>query len=301
MRFNHWNIGHREGGDVVVVNLSGNAANVRLLDSSNFQSYKAGRRHSYYGGLINRSPAEIPIPRSGTWHVVADMQGLRGQPRIGVQVVPRAARQPLPRYQQPSLAPIAQAVAEIPPAAFPPDHPAPPQAYDALGGIDNFNESTPPPTKAYDVFISHATEDKEEVVRPLALALREQGLSVWYDEFALRIGDSLRRKIDAGIAQSRFGVVILSEQFFAKQWPQYELDGIVTMRLTGAQTILPIWHKITKSEVIAQSPVLADTIARSTTDCTIEEIAAEIAEVIHDQKPRVATDEGQIRNAVLTG
>ena len=281
MRFNHWNLGHRDGGDVVVVDLSGNAANVRLLDSSNFQSYRAGRRHRYYGGLITRSPAEIPIPRSGTWHVVADLQGLPGQPRIGIRVVPRAARQPLPRYQQPSLAPIAQAVAEIPPASLPLSRQA--------------------PAKDYDVFISHAAEDKDEVVRPLAIALQERGLSVWYDEFTLRIGDSLRRKIDAGIAQSRFGVVVLSEHFFAKQWPQYELDGIVTMRQTGEQAILPIWHKLTKDQIIAQSPSLADTIARNTTDSTVAEIAAEIAEVIHDQKRRVASGEGQIPNAVLIG
>ena len=264
MRFNHWNLGHRDSGDVVVVNLSGNAANVRLLDSSNFQSYKAGRRHSYYGGLITRSPAEIAIPRSGIWHVVADMQGLGGQSRIGIHMVPRAARQPLPRYQQASLAPIAQAVAEMPPAS--------------IGNGDGV-VSAPD----YDVFISHAAEDKDEVVRPLAVALQERGLMVWYDELALRIGDSLRRKIDEGIANSRFGVVVLSKHFFAKQWPQYELDGIVTMRQTGKQGILPIWHKLTKDHVIAQSPTLADTIARNTTESTVEEIAAEIAEVIHDQ------------------
>ena len=50
MQFNHWNLGHRSQGDVVVVNISGNAANVRLLDSTNFQNYKSGRRHNYYGG-----------------------------------------------------------------------------------------------------------------------------------------------------------------------------------------------------------------------------------------------------------
>ena len=273
MRFNHWHLGHRDGGDVVVVKLSGNAANVRLLDSSNFQSYRAGRRHKYYGGLITRSPSEIPVPRSGIWHVVADMQGLRGQPRIGIQVVPRAARQPLPRYQQPSLAPIAQAVAETPPLSI---------------GTGNGYVNGSFPAPAYDVFISHASEDKDEVVRPLAVALLELSLSVWYDEFALRIGDSLRRKIDAGIANSRFGVVVLSEHFFSKQWPQYELDGIVTMRQTGKQGILPIWHKLTKDQVIAHSPPLADSIARSTTESTIAEIAAEIAEGIYDQKQHAA-------------
>ena len=81
------------------------------------------------------------------------------------------------------------------------------------------------PPWEYDAFVSHAGEDKAEVARPLAEALRELGLAVWYDEFELRIGDNLRRKIDAGIANSRFGIVILSEHFFAGQWPQYELTA----------------------------------------------------------------------------
>lgn len=134
----------------------------------------------------------------------------------------------------------------------------------------------------YDVFISHATEDKDEVVRPLANALVGEGLRVWYDEFELRIGDSLRRKIDSGLARSRFGVVVLSHSFFAKNWPQYELDGLETLEMTGKQVILPLWHRITKSEVMAQSASLADKVARNTADYSIEEIAHEIAHVIRN-------------------
>ena len=80
--------------------------------------------------------------------------------------------------------------------------------------------------KEWDVFISHAHEDKDDIVRPLAHALRQHDLRVWFDEFELRIGDSLRRKIDQGIARSAFGVVVLSTAFFAKNWAQYELDGL---------------------------------------------------------------------------
>ena len=140
------------------------------------------------------------------------------------------------------------------------------------------------PLWSHDVFISHAGEDKNEVARPLALALREKGLLVWYDEFELRIGDNLRRKIDYGIANSRFGIVILSEHFFAKQWSQYELDGIVTRHGASAQNILPIWHRVTKEYIIDRSPALAGVIALTTSAFTIEEIAAEIAGVIRDRE-----------------
>lgn len=87
--------------------------------------------------------------------------------------------------------------------------------------------------QSFDVFISHASEDKDEIVRPLAHALKQQGLDVWYDEFELRLGDSLRRKIDAGLARSTFGIVVLSQAFFKKDWPNYELDGLVTRAVTG--------------------------------------------------------------------
>jgi hypothetical protein len=74
--------------------------------------------------------------------------------------------------------------------------------------------------KQWDMFISHASEDKESFVRPLASALKNTGLLVWFDETALTVGDSLRGKIDEGLAQSRYGIVVLSPNFFAKRWPQ---------------------------------------------------------------------------------
>lgn len=138
--------------------------------------------------------------------------------------------------------------------------------------------------REYDVFISHASEDKDDVARPLAEALRRNGLSVWYDEFELRIGDSLRRKIDKGIAKSNFGVIVISRDFISKGWTNYELDGLITRAVNGEQTMLPVWHNITKREVLNYSPSLADKLARSTTDFTVEEIADEIADLINERK-----------------
>jgi hypothetical protein len=137
----------------------------------------------------------------------------------------------------------------------------------------------------WDVFISHASEDKAAVVTPLAERLRELGVTVWLDAFELKIGDGLRRKIDAGLAGSRFGIVVLSRSFFRKGWPQYELDGLVTLQASGKQNLLPIWHEISQDEVMAQSPSLADKIARSTAPFTIEEIATEIASVVRPTLP----------------
>jgi hypothetical protein len=262
MKFTHYSLGHLERGSIVVVTLRGNAANVRLMDSSNFSNYKAGRDHRYFGGLAKSSPVRIPVPTSGTWHVTVDLQGLGGSVRSGVQVIPPSALRPLPTINEAPLRSIPTLVRD-------PDADHPPAS-------EGQSEQT------FDVFVSHASEDKDEVVRPLAQALQQAGLSVWYDEFELRIGDSLRRKIDRGLASSRFGVVVLSKAFFGKGWPEYELDGLVTRAVSGEQILLPIWHNVTKREVISYSASLADRLARSTATHTVEEIAAEIVDVIRN-------------------
>lgn len=137
-----------------------------------------------------------------------------------------------------------------------------------------------PAVNTYDVFISHASEDKADVARPLAELLVKRGLKVWYDEFALTIGDSLRRSIDRGLASSRFGLIILSPDFFRKEWPQAELDGLVSkQRASGGKVILPVWHRVTKDDVLAASPTLADLKALNTAVMTMAEIADQIAAV----------------------
>ena len=103
---------------------------------------------------------------------------------------------------------------------------------------------------------------------------------MWYDEFELKIGDSLRQKNDKGVANSKFGIVILSKNFIKKGWTNYELDGLITRSISNQQILLPIWHNITKQEVIDYSPSLADKVARSTSINTIEEIAEEISQII---------------------
>jgi hypothetical protein len=87
--------------------------------------------------------------------------------------------------------------------------------------------------KKWNVFISHASEDKDEIARPLAHALQSEGYRVWYDEFTLTVGDSLRKSIDQGLAGSDFGVVILSKHFFEKHWPEQELNGLASKEISG--------------------------------------------------------------------
>ena len=241
-----------ERGATVVVHLSGNAANVRLMDSSNYQAYKSGRAHRYVGGLVKRSPHRMVVPKRAHWYLTVDMAGLRGTTRTRITVEPP----PLPTARSATdHGSLANLRTELP------------------SGVDPVVDET------WDVFICHAGEDKREVAIPLYEALTAQGVKAWMD-INLHIGDSLRRKIDQGLARSKFGIVIFSPSFFAKEWPQYELDGLVTRALASKQAILPIWHNVTEEQMIDNVPSLADKVARDTAMHSIEAIADEIAEVV---------------------
>ena len=137
----------------------------------------------------------------------------------------------------------------------------------------------------YDVFISHASQDKTNVARPLAERLRESGLQVWLDEDELRLGDSLRRSIDVGLADSRFGIVILSPDFFSNEWPQRELDGLVSTENGHERVILPVLHKFTLDQLREKSPLLADKLSAST-DEGIDVVAKKIVDSINRGRTR---------------
>ena len=132
--------------------------------------------------------------------------------------------------------------------------------------------------KKYDVFIAHASEDKI-FVTPFALSLRQKNLEVWYDDFILRVGDPLRQEIDKGLAQSRYGVVVLSHNFFSKDWPQKELDGLVAKAQAGQKVILPVWYNIEKEQIASYSPTLADIYAVKSS-AGIETVTTEIIKAI---------------------
>ena len=127
----------------------------------------------------------------------------------------------------------------------------------------------------FDVFISHATEDKD-FAGPLARELRSAGLRVWFDEFELELGDSLNEKINCGLSRSRYGVVVISPTFFRKHWTQLEMNGFVARQTAGQRVILPIWHRITKNELIERAPPLADIVSLNSPTHSLAEIVGEI-------------------------
>lgn len=150
----------------------------------------------------------------------------------------------------------------------------------------------------YDVFVSHAYEDKESFVDEFVEALRNQGLKVWYDTDKLKWGDSMREKIDKGLAKSRYGVVVLSPNYIAehKYWTKAELNGLFQVETVNGKTILPIWHNLTKKQVVEYSPIIADRKAMTTALMTPQEIAEALKELFTSENLE-EIENGQTENA----
>ena len=87
MDFYVWDLGYQSVGALVEITLSGTEANVRLLDAANYSAYRAGNRHSYYGGHYGQSPIRIQIPTTGQWFVTVDYGGYAGRGTAAVRVL----------------------------------------------------------------------------------------------------------------------------------------------------------------------------------------------------------------------
>ncbi len=159
----------------------------------------------------------------------------------------------------------------------------------------------------YDVFISHAGEDKDVFVRPLVDALTAVGLTVWYDETELVPGCSLIETVERGLSQSRFGVIVLSQAFFAKNWPRKELNALASREFaTGESVLIPIWLGVKEADVRDYSPLLADRWAIRADDLGVDEVAGAIRDVVRPDGSSTSTgadwlDEEERRRTVEFG
>ena len=133
--------------------------------------------------------------------------------------------------------------------------------------------------KKIRLFLSHASEDKDDFVRPLRDRLVKEEFDVWYDEDSLIVGQSLLKQISKGLKSSDYGIVVLSSHFFRKKWPQEELDGLHTLETAEHKIIIPIWHNVTETDVKEYSPMLASRFA-SVSAQGIDEVVAQIKKAI---------------------
>lgn len=155
--------------------------------------------------------------------------------------------------------------------------------------------------KKYDIFISHASEDKDAIVRPLATILERLSVRVWYDEFSLQLGDSLTASIDKGLQESKYGLVVLSKAFLSKRWPEYEYRSLMTREIDGERVILPLWYDVTKEDVKNFSLYLADIKALSISSRNHGMVIPAILKVVRPDVFLELRMRGVLRKAVAEG
>ncbi len=155
--------------------------------------------------------------------------------------------------------------------------------------------------KKYDLFISHASEDKDAIVRPLATKLERMSVRVWYDEFSLQLGDSLTASIDKGLQESRYGLLVLSKAFLVKRWPEYEYRSLMTREIDGERVILPLWYDVTKEDVKNFSLYLADIKALSISSRNHGMVIPAILKVVRPDVFLELRMRGVLRKAVAEG
>ena len=155
--------------------------------------------------------------------------------------------------------------------------------------------------KKYDLFISHASEDKDAIVRPLATILERLSVRVWYDEFSLQLGDSLTASIDKGLQESRYGLVVLSKAFLSKKWPEYEYRSLMTREIDGERVILPLWYDVTKDDIKNFSLYLADIKALPISRANFGKIVPAILKVVRPDIYQERRMQGVLRKAVAEG
>lgn len=112
-----------------------------------------------------------------------------------------------------------------------------------------------------DIFICHASEDKSEVVRPLVKALHDAGISYWYDEAEIKWGDSITEKVNEGLRISRYVIVVLSDAFMSKNWPQRELNSALNIEASSGEVrVLPLLagSEEIKNRILSKYPILND-------------------------------------------
>ncbi|ELR68384.1 hypothetical protein C900_00416 [Fulvivirga imtechensis AK7] len=152
-------------------------------------------------------------------------------------------------------------------------------------------------TYKYDVFISHAVEDKMSIANDLCELLKQAGLKIWYSGNELGIGDRIEKSIQKGLDQSRFGIVIFSPYYLSKTWTIRELYSLMAKERAGQKVILPVLHNVTIDDLKAKDLTIADTFGISS-EKGIEIVAASLISEIRKSK-KSASEENENNRLTL--
>jgi len=133
----------------------------------------------------------------------------------------------------------------------------------------------------YDVFICHASEDKEAFVDPFNAELESKGITAFYDKISIAWGESVVRKINEGLAHSKVGVIVISDDFMKKEWPNTEIDTLINLMINDKKRLLPILHNISYESMAQKYPLIASLSCRDSSKKTISEMVSEISIILN--------------------
>ena len=126
----------------------------------------------------------------------------------------------------------------------------------------------------YDVFISHASKDKADLVEELYQSLNKLGVAIFYDKESLEWGDNWKDRILNGTNKAEFAIIVISENFFDREWTERELSEFLNRQnRNGQKLILPILHNITVSQLQEKYPSVADLQAIDSSKYNCDQIA----------------------------
>lgn len=130
-------------------------------------------------------------------------------------------------------------------------------------------------------FMSYATED-ELLAHEVVGGLKAHGFQVWYAKLSLKVGQILLDEINKGLTNSAAGILLISKAYLAKGWTNYEMDALVTQHIETKKKLLPVWHGVSKDDVVARHVGLAGVFAISSTlgvRALVEKLSDSLAEL----------------------
>ena len=138
----------------------------------------------------------------------------------------------------------------------------------------------------FDLFISYSHANKEELVEPLVEALQAAGIRVWFDKLAISIGDSITDKINEGLREARFGLIVISKAYFDSNWARRELNAFFKKQITlKKKFVLPLWYQISMEELFDHFPMLVDYKAIIIDDPSVlSQAVSQINELVQTEK-----------------
>lgn len=261
MNFKAFDMGNCKGGEIIEIILKGDGVNVSIMDAPNYFEYKNGRKHKYIGGHVQSSPYKVMLPYDAHWYVAIDFGGYPGEAKCAVRKL---------SGKLPKLPGEKDGIIRVSTSGGSVDE-------EDIKSEFNLDIDTGYGLKEFDYFITYAQEKYKEIAQPLANAMAFRGKKICLEDFAMEKEDNLVKMVQKGFLQAKRGIIIISKEFAENGWLTYELDEILNLKKNDENLVTPVWHRVTKDEIIqACGTAFLSTMEYNTMTRTVTELIADL-------------------------